>query len=123
MWDFEILFNLLWEIRCIKSIRQLGCVYRQQNFSACALMLYTKWTPCNGTGCPLGLQKHLKGICCPFSADGRIVAMVKIACKINYKLSDLDFYEVSPYILSTQLPDLTQSLSTSVRLSTIDGKC
>lgn len=67
---------LLWEIRCIKSIRQLGCVYRQQNYSAYALMLYTKWTPCNGTDCPLGLQKRLKGICCPFSPDGRMYVHV-----------------------------------------------
>lgn len=122
-WTLMYCVILLWEIRCIKLIRKLGCVYRQQNYSACALMLYTKWTPCNGTDCPLGLQKRLKGICCPFSADGRIVAMVKIACKINCNLSDSDLYEVSSYILSTQLPDLTQSLSTSVRLSTIDGKC
>lgn len=41
-WTLMYCLILLWEIRCIKLIRKLGCVYRQQNYSACALMLYTK---------------------------------------------------------------------------------
>lgn len=78
---------LLWEMICIKTTRLLVCEYKHKNYLECALMLYTKWTSCNGTCCPLGLQRRLKGICCPFSADERTVAMVKTACKINCNLS------------------------------------
>lgn len=112
---------LFWKIRCIKITRQLFCEFRHQNYSACALMIYTKWTPCNGTDCPLGLQRRFKGICCPYSGN-KTVAMAKNECKKNCNLSYSDFYELAPYICSTQLPILTPSLSTRVLLSTIDGK-
>lgn len=120
-WTLMYYLFFLWEVRCIKTPRQLGCVYRQQNYSECALMLYTKWTPCNGTDCPLGLQRRIKGICCPSSVIESI-AMIKTICKRNCNLSDSDFYELSPYISSTRLPNLTPALSSRGLLSTIDGK-
>lgn len=120
-WNLMYCLILLWEMRCIKTTWQLGCTYKHINYSACAIMIYTKWTPCNGTNCPLGLQWRSKGICCP-SNGNETVAMIKNVCKRNCNLSDSDFYELSPYITSTQLPILTSSLSASFLLSTIDGK-
>lgn len=120
-WTLMYCSIFLWEMGCIKTHWQIGCQYRHQNYSACAVMIYTKWTPCNGTDCPLGLQRRLKGICCP-SSGNESIAMVKTICKRNCNLSDSDFYELSPYISSTQWPILTQSLSTRVLFSTIDGK-
>lgn len=107
-------------MRCFKTTWQLGCEYKRKNYSACALMIYTKWTPCNGTG-QLGLQKRYKGICCP-SSGNETVAMVKTACKKTSNLSDLDFYELSPYVTSTELSILTPSLSTGVLLLTFGCK-
>lgn len=120
-WTLIFILIFSWELRCVKTTWQPSCHYRHKNYSACALMIYSKWTPCNGTDCPLGLQRRYKGICCPYSEIESIV-MTKTARKRNCNLSDSDFYELSPYISSTQLPILTSSLSTSVILSTIDGK-
>lgn len=120
-WTLIFILIFSWELRCVKTTWQPSCHYRHKNYSACALLIYSKWTPCNGTDCPLGLQRRYKGICCPYSEIESII-MTKTACKRNCNLSDSDFYELSPYISSTQLPILTSSLSTSVILSTIDGK-
>lgn len=100
-WKLVYCLILLLEMRCMKTTWQSGCEYRHQNYSACALLIYTKWTPCNGTDCPLGLQRRLKGICCPLNGS-ETVAMIKSVCKRNCNLSDSDFYELSPYISSTQ---------------------
>lgn len=105
----------------MKTTWQLGCTYKHKNYSACALMIYAKWTPCNDTDCQLGLQKRYKGICCPSNINEPI-AIVKTLCKRNCNLSDSDFYEPSSYVTSTKLQSLTSSLSISVLLSTIDGK-
>lgn len=40
-----------------------GCRYHRKNYTACDIMVYTKWTPCNGTDCQLGLQRRVIGIC------------------------------------------------------------
>lgn len=61
-------------------------------------MLYTKWTPCNGTDCDMGLQKRDKGICCPASSKNDTITIIKEACKRNCNISDSDFYEIKKYI-------------------------
>lgn len=96
-WTLIFILIFSWELRCVKTTWQPSCHYRHKNYSACALMIYSKWTPCNGTDCPLGLQRRYKGICCPYSEIESIV-MTKTACKRNCNLSDSDFYELSPYI-------------------------
>lgn len=75
----------------------IGCTVNKRNYTACAVMLYTKWKPCNGTGCEIGLQRRYKGICCPVSGN-ETVDVVKAACKKNCNLSDSDFFELSKYI-------------------------
>lgn len=75
----------------------IGCFYHKKNYTACTVMIYTKWKPCNGTGCEIGLQRRDKGICCPRSGN-ETVDVVKAACKKNCNLSDSDFFELSKYI-------------------------
>lgn len=75
----------------------IGCFYHKKNYTACTVMIYTKWKPCNGTGCEIGLQRRDKGICCPVSGN-ETVDVVKAACKKNCNLSDSDFFELSKYI-------------------------
>lgn len=97
---FRIIFWLalaflgLLEFKTIKG--DTGCKGKNKNYTACAVMLYTKWTPCNGTDCKLGLQKRFKGICCPSPSENTTV--IKEACKRNCNISDSDFYELSIYM-------------------------
>lgn len=98
--DFRLTFWLvlafvgLLELKTIKG--DIGCTVNKRNYTACAVMLYTKWKPCNGTGCEIGLQRRYKGICCPVSGN-ETVDVVKAACKKNCNLSDSDFFELSKY--------------------------
>lgn len=99
--DFRLTFWLvlafvgLLELKTIKG--DIGCFYHKKNYTACTVMIYTKWKPCNGTGCEVGLQRRDKGICCPRSGN-ETVDVVKAACKRNCNLSDSDFFELSKYI-------------------------
>lgn len=74
------------------------CEYSKKNYTECTVMLYTKWTPCNGTDCDMGLQKRDKGICCPASSKNDTITIIKEACKRNCNISDSDFYELKKYI-------------------------
>lgn len=82
----------LLEFKTIKG--DIGCTVNKRNYTACTVMLYTKWKPCNGTGCEIGLQRRYKGICCP-SSGNETKDVVKAACKKNCNLSDSDFFELS----------------------------
>lgn len=83
----------------IKTITgERTCEYHKKNYTECTVMLYTKWTPCNGKDCELGLQKRDKGICCPPSSKNDSITVIKEACKINCNISDSDFYELKKYI-------------------------
>lgn len=82
------------EFKTVKG--DTGCKQKNKNYTACAVMLYTKWIPCNGTDCELGLQKRFKGICCP--SPSKNTTLIKEACKRNCNISDSDFYEFSIYI-------------------------
>lgn len=74
----------------------VGCVYNQKNYTACEIMLYTKWKPCNGTDCQLGLQTRGIGICCP--KDGNQTnEEIKDNCKMNCNLTDADLLETATY--------------------------
>lgn len=46
-WKLMHCLILLWEMRYVKTTWQLCCTYKHNNYSACALMIYTKWTSCN----------------------------------------------------------------------------
>lgn len=85
----------LLELKTIKG--DTGCVYNEKNYTACTVMLYTKWKPCNGIDCDPGLQRRKKGVCCPRTGN-ETVDVVKAACKKNCNLSDSDFFELSKYI-------------------------
>lgn len=74
------------------------CQFHKKNYTECTVMLYTKWTPCNGTYCEVGLQKRDKGICCPASSKNDTFTIIKEACKRNCNISDSDFYELKKYI-------------------------
>lgn len=99
--DFRLTFWLvlafvgLLEFKTVQG--DIGCFYHKKNYTACTVMIYTKWKPCNGTGCEIGLQRRDKGICCPVSGN-ETVDVVKAACKKNCNLSDSDFFELSKYI-------------------------
>lgn len=81
-----------------KSIQEnIGCTFNKKKYTACTVMLYTKWKPCNDIDCELGLQRREKGVCCPRSGN-ETVDVVKAACKKNCNLSDSDFFELSKYI-------------------------
>ena len=89
-----VLYVGLREFTFVKA--NAGCIYKKKNYTACAIMLYTKWTPCNGTDCQLGLQKRDIGLCCP-QVGNETIAVIKENCKANCNLSDSDFFELSPY--------------------------
>ena len=79
-------------------------------------MVYTKWTPCNGTDCQLGLQRRDIGLCCP-SVGIESIAEQKEHCKTNCNLSDSDFFELSPYTpTSTTLATVFTSVIRTVPL-------
>lgn len=119
---FLVLYVVLREFNFVKA--NTGCSYHKKNYTACAVMVYTKWTPCNGTECQLGLQKRGIGICCP-SLGNESIAVIKENCKTNCNLSDSDFFELSPYTppsttLATVFPSVirTVPLPSSATLST-----
>lgn len=100
----------------IKTITGDGtCEFHHKNYTACTVMLYTKWTPCNGKDCELGLQKRDKGICCPASSKNDTI--IKEACKKNCNISDSDFYELKKYIPPSTI--LTSSASSPAIKTTI----
>ena len=90
-----VLYVGLTEFNFVKANAE--CSYRKKNYTACAVMVYFKWTPCNGTDCQLGLQKRDIGICCPPIGNETIVAVIKEHCKANCNFSESDFFELSPY--------------------------
>lgn len=90
----------LLELKTVQG--DIGCFYHQKNYTACTVMIYTKWKPCNGTGCEIGLQRRYKGICCP-SSGNETKDVVKAACQKNCNLSDSDFFELSKYIPPTTI--------------------
>lgn len=93
-----------------------GCRYHKKNYTACAVMVHTKWTPCDGMDCQLGLQKRDIGICCP-SVGIESIAEQKERCKANCNLSDSDFFELSPYTpSSTSLATVLTSVIRTVPL-------
>lgn len=99
--DFRLAFWLalafvgLLEFQTIQG--DTGCIYKEKNYTACTVMLHTKWKPCNGIDCDLGFQRRNKGVCCPRSGN-ETVDVLKAACKKNCNLSDSDFFELSKYI-------------------------
>lgn len=99
--DFRLTFWLvlafvgLLELKTIQE--DIGCTFNKKNYTACTVMLYTKWKPCNDIDCELGLQRREKGVCCPRTGN-ETVDVVKAACKKNCNLSDSDFFELSKYI-------------------------
>lgn len=99
--DFRLTFWLvlafvgLLEFKTIQE--DIGCTFNKKKYTACTVMLYTKWKPCNDIDCELGLQRREKGVCCPRSGN-ETVDVVKAACKKNCNLSDSDFFELSKYI-------------------------
>lgn len=94
LWLASVFVGLL-GIKTITGDRT--CEYHKKNYTECTVMLYTKWTPCNGTDCDLGLQKRYKGICCPASSKNDTLTIIKDACKRNCNISDSDFYELKNY--------------------------
>jgi hypothetical protein len=103
----------------------VDCVYKNKNYLACEIMLYTKWKPCNGTDCQLGLQIHAKGICCPKTGN-ETTNEVKEKCKMNCNITDADFFETATYIPPSTTPttkpgsnaSLAEIIKTTSRSST-----
>ena len=89
-----VLYVGLREFNFVKA--NAGCRYHRKNYTACDIMVYTKWTPCNGTDCQLGLKTRGIGICCP-TVGNETISVIKENCKANCNLSDSDFFELSPY--------------------------
>ena len=109
-----VLYVGLREFTFVKA--NAGCRYHKKNYTACAIMLYTEWTPCNGTDCQLGLQKRGVAICCPGLANESIT-VIKENCKANCNLSESDFFELSPYTPpSTTLATVFTSVIRTVSL-------
>lgn len=94
LWLASVFVGLL-GIKTITGDRT--CEYHNKNYTECTVMLYTKWIPCNGKDCDLGLQKRNKGICCPASSKNDTLTIIKDACKRNCNISDSDFYELKNY--------------------------
>lgn len=106
---FVVLYVVLQEFTFVNA--NAGCRYDKKNYTACDIMVYTKWTPCNGTDCQLGLQRRGIGICCP-AVENETIAVIKEHCKANCNLSDSDFFELSPYTPpSTTLATVTMFTS------------
>ena len=111
---FVVLYVVLRKFTFVNA--NAGCRYDKKNYTACDIMVYTKWTPCNGTDCQLGLQRRVIGICCP-SIGNETIAVIKENCKSNCNLSDSDFFELSPYTpTSTTLATVFTSVIRTVPL-------
>ena len=111
---FVVLYVGLREFNFVKA--NTGCSYHKKNYTACAVMVYLKWLPCNGMDCQLGLQRLGIGICCPPKGN-ETFAVIKENCKTNCNLSDSDFFELSPYTpSSTTLASVFTSVIRTVPL-------
>ena len=114
---FVVLYVGLREFTLVNA--NAGCRYDKKNYTSCDIMVYTKWTPCNGTDCQLGLQRRGIGICCP-TVGNETNAVIKENCKTNCNLSDSDFFELSPYTPpSTTLATVTMLTSVTSAIRTV----
>lgn len=121
---FAMVFTFVGLLK-IKSINgAVGCEYNHKNYTACTVMINFNPTPCNGSDCPLGLQKSDKGICCTKTSENKTIDMTKAACKKNCNLSGSDFYDLSPYVppstTLTECVTLGAGMATSPPLTTTE---
>lgn len=98
LFSFSLCIFLLLDNKVSQVLSLKGCTHKGVNYTECDLMFWTSWSVCNGaSGCPMGKQQRLKGVCCP-KVGNITLEETKENCKNDCNLTDADFQEQAPYV-------------------------